>query len=385
MKVSILTPDVSINCFGRAWLLAKVLERRYEVEIVGPVFGNGIWEPLSNLCDFEIKTVKGYSNSGHFEFRKMLRIITGDVIYASKPYMVSFGVGLVKKIMTKKPLVLDIDDWELGLVKNDYESLSKVNKIKNFFSICWSPFSYWNLYLVEKFIRFADNITVSNPFLKQKFGGIMVPHGRDTNQLNPEKYNVEELKDKLRLRNKKVISYIGTPRFHKGMDELIEVVKRIKREDVILLLVGLDEGDYSRKIISLAKEKLGETKVKLFGREPVEKLGEFLAVTDLVIIPQRDTWATQGQTPAKIFDAMAMGKPIISTIVSDTPQILEGCGFVVKPDDIDSMAEKANLLLEDSKLASTLGRKAREKCMEKYSWDAMEKSLFPLFDQYNEA
>lgn len=382
MKISILTLDVSANCFGRAWLLSKVLQRQYDVEIVGPAFGNGIWEPLSNLCDFETKTVKGYSNNGHFEFRKMLRIITGDVIYASKPYMVSFGVGLVKKIMTKKPLILDIDDWELSFIKDDYESLSKINKIKNFFSICWSPFSYWNIYLMEKLIKFADDITVSNSFLQQKFGGIMVPHGRDTERLNPEKYNVKELKDKLRLKNKKVISYIGTPRSHKSIEELIEVVKRIKREDVILLLVGLDEEDYSRKIISLAKEKLGETKVKLFGREPVEKLGEFLAVTDLVIVPQRDTWATQGQTPAKIFDAMAMAKPVISTAVNDIPQILKECGFVVEPDDIDDMAEKANLLLEDDKLAIRLGEKAREKCIEKYSWDAMEKILLKVFEKY---
>ena len=42
MKISILTPDLSHNCLGRAYLLAKILQRHYEVEIIGPVFGNGI-------------------------------------------------------------------------------------------------------------------------------------------------------------------------------------------------------------------------------------------------------------------------------------------------------------------------------------------------------
>ena len=74
MKISILAPDFSHNCFGRAWLLAKVLQRHYDVEVIGPVFGEGIWKPLANICDFDLKSVKGYAN-GRFELRKMLRMI----------------------------------------------------------------------------------------------------------------------------------------------------------------------------------------------------------------------------------------------------------------------------------------------------------------------
>lgn len=42
MKISILTPDLFHNCLDRAYLLAKILQRRYEIEIVGPVFGDVI-------------------------------------------------------------------------------------------------------------------------------------------------------------------------------------------------------------------------------------------------------------------------------------------------------------------------------------------------------
>ena len=47
MKISILSPDLSNNCLGRAYLLAKILQRRYEVEIVGPIFGDGIWQQVA--------------------------------------------------------------------------------------------------------------------------------------------------------------------------------------------------------------------------------------------------------------------------------------------------------------------------------------------------
>jgi hypothetical protein len=43
MKISILSPDLSHNCLGRAYLLVKILQEPYEVEIIGPVSGDGIW------------------------------------------------------------------------------------------------------------------------------------------------------------------------------------------------------------------------------------------------------------------------------------------------------------------------------------------------------
>jgi len=38
MKISILTPDLSHNCLGRAYLLAKIIQGYYEVEIIGLMF-----------------------------------------------------------------------------------------------------------------------------------------------------------------------------------------------------------------------------------------------------------------------------------------------------------------------------------------------------------
>ena len=97
MKISLLTANFSSNCFGRSWLLAKLLQKSFDIEVIGPAFEGKIWKPLRKQCDFKIKVVEGSVN-GQFEFKKMLKMIKGDVIYANKPNMASFGVGLVKKI-----------------------------------------------------------------------------------------------------------------------------------------------------------------------------------------------------------------------------------------------------------------------------------------------
>ena len=186
MKISILTPDFSQNCFGRAWLLAKLLQQHYDVEVIGPAFGDGIWKPLENLCDFETKLVKGYAN-GHFEFKKILNMISGDVLYASKPLIPSFGVGLVKKIKSQKPLVLDIDDWQLGFGRKLYDSLPWYKKINDYRLSITNWQSYYYSIILNKLIWLADEVAVSGKILQARYGGTIIWHGRNVNTFNPQK------------------------------------------------------------------------------------------------------------------------------------------------------------------------------------------------------
>jgi len=59
MKISILTPNVSDNNLGRAHILAKVLQRRWPVEIIGPMFGDALWYPVADDKSIEYKYIKG--------------------------------------------------------------------------------------------------------------------------------------------------------------------------------------------------------------------------------------------------------------------------------------------------------------------------------------
>lgn len=64
--------------------------------------------------------------------------------------------------------------------------------------------------------------------------------------------------------------------------------------------------------------------------------------------------------PAKIFDAMAMGRPIVATAVSDIPDILsEGCGLIVTPGDVYALAEAIAYMLDDPAAAERMGFAAR--------------------------
>ncbi|HOA80697.1 MAG TPA: glycosyltransferase family 4 protein [Defluviitaleaceae bacterium] len=388
MKISILTPDLSHNCLGRAYLLAKILQRHYDVEIVGPIFGEGIWEPVENDKSIIYKYVKVYGRlKPYWQIGKLIKKIDGDVIYASKPLFSSFGIGSLKKILKRKPLILDIDDWQMGLIKESYNNLSFFRELKSSISstvFLYNTSSYWNNFFGEKIASFANEITVSNRFLQEKFGGEIVWHARDTGLFSPEKFDKDLLREKYKIeKTKKVIMFFGTPRAHKGIEDLIEAMNLIQDKDVLLMIVGIDLNDYyCKKIIKNAQNLLDRERFIWFYLQPFEKVPEILTLADVIVIPQRKSFAAVGQMPAKVFDAMALAKPIIATNVSDLPEVLENCGIIVEPENPEELAKKIQYLLINPEKAKEMGNKAREKCKAKYSFDAMEKVLVKIFQKY---
>jgi len=376
MKISLLCPFLSNNCLGRAFVLAKVLARRYDVEVVGPVSEEGIWEPLrqESLSYKAVVSKHGLNSIG--TMRSLLTEATGDVIYASKPLLPSFGIGLLRKFQSRVPLVLDIDDWELGA----YLSLGALDRLKLVYNLntgrldAYYPF----IWLMYRLIRYADSITVSSRFLQNKHGGVVVPHGRDTVSFDPARFDGLGLRKQYGLAGT-VVMFLGTLRPRKGVEDLINAVKLLARNDILTVIAGVNWSSPFTKRLA----RLGGDRTRLFGMQPFSEIPAFLAMADVVVIPQRLENFTIAQVPAKIFDAMAMAKPIVATNVSDIPLILsDGCGIVVEPQNIEQLAEAINWVLENENEAREMGARAREKCVKDYSWNAMEEILIKVFAQY---
>jgi len=175
----------------------------------------------------------------------------------------------------------------------------------------------------------------------------------------------------------------GTPRSHKGVEDLIESLANIP--GAYLCLVGLNKGNnYHKKLINIVEEKLGSERSLLFGTQPFSDLPEFLALSDIVVIPQRKSYSTVGQMPAKVFDAMAMAKPIITTNVSDLAKVVQGVGWVVEPEKPAELGKTIKYVLEHTGKAKEKGEAARNRFKKKFSYAAMESKLKETFSNYNQ-
>ncbi len=380
MKISILTPDLSHNCLGRAYLLARILQRRYPVEIAGPVYGRGIWEPVAHASNVEYKAVPIRSRWKSIDLLELRKRLDGDVVYASKTLLPSFGVGALEKLSAGLPLALDIDDWEMGLILGD-RSASADGRT---FATRLSDITYfWTVAIAERTTWLADAITVSGTFLQAKFGGTIVWHARDTEAFDPAKFDTDSLRDQHGIGlDRTVVMFLGSPGPYKGVEDLIGAVRQIADPSVLLVLVGVDPtSSYGKGILAAGSAALGE-RFRTFGLQPFEKVPELLAMADAVVIPQRQSLATVGQVPAKVFDAMAMAKPIVATSVSDLPLILRDCGWIVDPGRPEQLASAIREVVRNRDAAEAIGRRAREKCVEEYSWDAMERVLIDIFQGF---
>ena len=360
MRISLLVSDFSKNCLGRVYILAKMLESKYEVEVVGPLFGKRIWPPC-DTNEFMYKPVRSTPFFPDFFkcAKKIENLISGDIMYASKPWFTSFGIGTLAKIKKKRPLILDIDDWELGwYMPFRFRKMASLS-VKTILDVN----GFLNTFFLEKIMRIADGITTASKFLQNRFGGEYIPHARDTEFLDPSKYNKGKMRRRLGLKDEKIIMFLGSPKPHKGVEDLIDALKYLKRKDVKFLIIGASEGYPSKYHLPRDIDPF----VIMRGMIPFRKLPEYLACSDVVVIPQKQVPSNRAQVPAKLFDAMAMAKPIVATEISDMPDILKNCGFTIAPDSPQDLSEKIDYILKNPEEAKEKGGNAREKCIQEYS------------------
>lgn len=363
MKISILNFDLSNNSLGRAYILAKILSRRYEVEIIGPQFGNSMWSPVAN--DKTIKYTVLFKSLK--DLKNNLKQIDGDIIYAIKPYGTSYGYALLKKLLNKKPVILDEDDWDFGF----YIDKPIIQIVKEFLHV--DIFNINNplyIYILGKLAFIADSVTVSSTFLQKKFGGTIIPHARDEEMFNIDQKKVDELKKEYNPEGNKIIMFYGSVRKHKGIDIIIDALDTLNYKNVTFMIVGVDKD--SQQFIP------NRTYIKTLPPQNFDILPNILSLADLVVLPQKKSTASLGQVPAKIFDAMALGKPIIASNISDIPLILKGCGLIFEPEDIVELSNNIKYIIDNPIEALNFGKKAKEKFLLHYSFNAVENTLFKV-------
>jgi len=374
MRVSLLCRDLSSNAFGRAYILARVLAQDYEVQVVGPQFGPSLWLPMAGLLESNNIPIVAERAVNHYPnylstFKRLWQLIDADVVYALKPYPTSFGLGLLYHQRQNIPLILDIDDWELG----NYRAMKRSDLVRSTLMNALVPNNYLWLRLLYQQTRRANEITVSSQELKRRFGGTIIPHGRDTTSMDPSLYDRDAARKTWQVTGR-VVLFLGTVRPHKGVEDLLSAVERLHYPDMQCIIAGVNDAD--PYVTGLRQQ--ASSQIRFIPMLPFETIPSLLQAADVVVIPQRDTAFSKAQVPAKIFDAMAMGRPIISTSVSDIPNILRECGLIVPPNDVSALTGALREMLGNPQLARDMGMAARAKCVQKYSWAAMRALLLDV-------
>jgi glycosyltransferase involved in cell wall biosynthesis len=353
-------------------MLAEVLSRRFKVEIIGPAtHEDGVWLPCRD-SDIPVRWTPQGRIFGLGMVRRLLSMTRGKMVYAIKPRFTSYGVGLLAQKYKHLPLVVDIDDWEMGFYLEYLRStkryvLADIGNSNNL-ATTW---------LMEKLVGRADAVTISSDFIMKRFGGTKIPHARDTKVLDPARFDREALRAEKGWSDHTVAIFLGTPTLYKGIDTLIAAARLVDEPGLKVVIAGAGP----RSELWNGKVRMSDTNIEIIGLRPFEEMPATLAAADIAVIPQNEGPATIGQVPVKLIDAMAMGKAIVASAVSDIPRIIDGCGIVCKPGDADDLAAKLTMLASDEEMRKQIGAKARARCIERHSYDALEEPLTAIFEE----
>jgi len=348
--------------------LHKLAESADKVYLLAAHYPKGSFKKHKNIKFFWIPLVKiNYIGEIYFMIAVLLKVIFKpelhrvDVVNSVGPRGLLAGWYLKKKHGIPLVCTIEMLNEKGNVFKNIYYGLVRFLIIRTPVDkfICWSNY-FWENHL-EKWGIPKDRV-------------VIIPGGIDIETNNPQ---VNGAKIKKRYAANSPLIVFAKPLHDyntKPAELIVRAVALLKPKMKIKALIG--SGDGKERVENLAQKLDISDLVNFMPPTPFTEIPKYIAAADLVVLP-----STSARTTSRsLLEAMAMGKPIITTPIGETGQILEDGkqAIFVKPKP-KLVAEKIELLLRDQKLARKLSRGALKLIKKRYSLSTVIKRTLSIF------
>ena len=176
-----------------------------------------------------------------------------------------------------------------------------------------------------------------------------------------------------------VVAYAGHLYRWKGVDVFLDALGRLPR--VRGLVCGGRDGDADMARVRAHAERLGlGSRVTFAGFVPKSELPARLAEADVFVLPTLDTPSARYTSPLKMFEYMALGRPLVASDLAPVREVLaDGVSArLVPPGDGAALARALSEVIADPEGARRLAARARAD-VTAFSWDRRAEKLDALF------
>lgn len=176
------------------------------------------------------------------------------------------------------------------------------------------------------------------------------------------------LRRKLGLaQNKKIVGYVGhltTMGAGKGIDDLLEAMKILQKENVQLVIVGGTEED-----IADYKKQTSGIDVVFAGHKSHDLIPSYLGAFDVLAMPfPQNPHYARYMSPLKMFEYMASGRPIVATRLPTVEEVLNELNSVlVEPNSPEDLVRGIKRVIDDPELGLKISSQAL-KDIQFYTW-----------------
>jgi glycosyltransferase involved in cell wall biosynthesis len=166
----------------------------------------------------------------------------------------------------------------------------------------------------------------------------------------------------------------------KGFDVLLRALALLRDEGVAFAAELVGDGPLRPDLVRLAGE-LGLTDQVAFpgALEPAETASRLRRGNVFVLACQEGPDGDMDGIPVALMEAMALGRPVVSTRLSGIPELVaNGCGLLAAPGDPRSLAEALRRVLSDRDLACRLAVAGRERVEEGFTLAGQARRILEL-------
>ena len=356
-------------------------------------------EKISNKNNLHFHFIPGFESLLLIPFLTVISFM--KVLYISLKYKVDVihdrgyifgGSGTFAGWILRKKRILQVDDnWivaykvasgEKGLIKTN----SVMEKIAKYYLRLM--FSATNKICTVSG-SLADSLSKEYDINREKFE--IVPNGADTERFNSNIDGSEIRKEFKISKSTPVVTFVGEIAKWQGIDDIINAVPLVikKYPHIKFLIVGGYYNNPTKIAFKYHLDKLVEKhdikeNVIFAGIQPYDKIPSILSASDICLAPfsEEGKEHTYGFSPLKIFEYMASGKSIITTNLSWIREIVdESNAIIIPPNDSNALAKEINSLIDNPNHAIQLGKNARKKASQKYSWGSISEKLMNVYSK----
>jgi glycosyltransferase involved in cell wall biosynthesis len=301
----------------------------------------------------------------------VLKIKKHDIIICESPPLFLGITALVIKWIKGSKLVFNVSDlWPESAEKLDLVS----NNLLLGISYKLEGFLYTHSNLVSGQTQgIVRNISDRFPLVKTYW----LANGIDFNQYNVLA-NADDFKEKYEInKNDFILMYAGILGHAQGLEVIIKSAFITKNfREIKYVIIG--DGPEKDKLKKLARELKLEN-VLFVGNVPRENMSNAIAACDAYIVPLKKNDLFLGAIPSKLFEPLAMGKPILLGVDGEARELFiekgKG-GLFFTPEDATELSEKVRYLNSNRIELSTLGENGKQFVSLNFNREKIAKQFF---------
>jgi glycosyltransferase involved in cell wall biosynthesis len=208
-----------------------------------------------------------------------------------------------------------------------------------------------------------------------------LPNGVDVSYYNPETVNGNWRNENGFLDSDILFLYAGIIGLAQGLEIILNVAERVKMNPSIkFIFVG--SGPEKNKLQSMTNDmKLSQ--VYFFDAVSKLQMPQIVQALDVSIIPLRKLDLFLGAIPSKIFENLAMEKPVILAVDGEARELFVNqgqCALYSEPENVDELAKNVLLLANNIDLRHQLGKRGRKYVEEYFNRNTISKKFSQILE-----